>query len=219
MTKDIILKEFGRERTQWQRWDQDVDKEVETKGRNSLVFGITAFLGGSLGLGGTCLWICSFSPGARCSNSWKRKWSHLLLSIVTVLLLLLWVKIGSKETFKDQPRQGASNISIVAAFEIYAQFFLSIVSNVLAVANVIFFALALCHILRAGLRPLDLVSSSPRLQSIRPTMPCDPWHTVSWLNSSVTFLVSKAPLNRTVKNGCFWVDWTFRIAAQNSGGH
>ena len=44
-------------------------------------------------------------------------------------------------------------------------------------------------------------------------------HTVSWLDSSVTFLVSKAPLNRTVKNGCFWVDWTFRIAAQNSGGH
>ena len=28
-------------------------------------------------------------------------------------------------------------------------------------------------------------------------------HTVSWLNSSVTLLVSKAPLNRTVKNGCF----------------
>ena len=177
VTKEIRLKEFGRERTRWQRWEQcqDVDKEVETKGRNSLVCGITAFLGGSLGLGGTCLWICSFSPGARCSNSWKWKWSHLLLSIVTVLLLLLQVKIGSKETFKDEPRRGASNISIVAAFEIYAQFFLSIVSNVLAVANVIFFALALCHILRAGLRPLDLVSSSPRLQSIRPTMPCDPW--------------------------------------------
>ena len=48
---------------------------------------------------------------------------HLLLSIVTVLLLLLWVKIGSKETFKDEPRRGASNISIVADFEIYAQFF------------------------------------------------------------------------------------------------
>ena len=175
MTKDIILKEFGRERTRWQRWDQyqDVDKEVETKGRNSLVCGITEFLWGSLGLGGTCLWICSFSPGARCSNSWKWKWSHLLLSIVTVLLLLLWVKIGSKETFKDEPRRGASNISIVAAFEIYPHIFLSIVSNVLAVANVCFFAL--CHILRAGLRPLDLVSSSPRLQSIRPTMPCDPW--------------------------------------------
>ena len=29
------------------------------------------------------------------------------------------------------------------------------------------------------------------------------YHTVSWLNSSVTLLVSKAPLNRTVKNGCF----------------
>ena len=100
---------------------------------------------------------------------------HLLLSIVTVLLLLLLqVKIGSKETFEDEPRRGASNISIVAAFEIYPHIFLSIVSNVLAVANVIFFALALCHILRAGLRPLDLVSSSPRLQSIRPTMPCDP---------------------------------------------
>ena len=28
-------------------------------------------------------------------------------------------------------------------------------------------------------------------------------HTVPWLNSSVTLLVSKAPLNRTVKKGCF----------------
>ena len=44
-------------------------------------------------------------------------------------------------------------------------------------------------------------------------------HTVPWLNSSVTLLVSKAPLNREVKNGCFWVDWTFAFAVQNSGGH
>ena len=44
-------------------------------------------------------------------------------------------------------------------------------------------------------------------------------HTVSWLNSSVTLLVSKAPLNRTVKNGCFWVDPPLRFTAQNSGGH
>ena len=28
-------------------------------------------------------------------------------------------------------------------------------------------------------------------------------HTVSWLNCSVTLLVSKAPLNRKVKKGCF----------------
>ena len=59
---------------------------------------------------------------------------------------------------------------------------------------------------------------------------CDKWrwhlasilldiHTVSWLNSSVTLLVSKAPLNRTVKNGCFWVDPPFCFTAQNSGGH
>ena len=44
-------------------------------------------------------------------------------------------------------------------------------------------------------------------------------HPVSWLNSSVTLLVSQAPLNRAVKNGCFWVDWTFGFAVQNSGGH
>ena len=44
-------------------------------------------------------------------------------------------------------------------------------------------------------------------------------HPVSWLYSSVTLLVSKAPLNRGVKNGCFWVDWTFAFAVQNSGGH
>ena len=41
-------------------------------------------------------------------------------------------------------------------------------------------------------------------------------HTVSWLNSSVTFLVSKAPLNRTVKNGCFWVDPPFRFRVQKA---
>ena len=44
-------------------------------------------------------------------------------------------------------------------------------------------------------------------------------HPASWPNSSVTLLVSKAPLNRAVKNGCFWVDWTFAFAVQNSGGH
>ena len=41
-------------------------------------------------------------------------------------------------------------------------------------------------------------------------------HTVSWLNSSVTLLVSKAPLNRTVKNGCFWVDPPFRFRVQKA---
>ena len=43
-----------------------------------------------------------------------------------------------------------------------------------------------------------------------------PPHTVSWLNSSVTLLVSKAPLNRTVKNGCFWVDPPFRFRVQKA---
>ena len=43
-----------------------------------------------------------------------------------------------------------------------------------------------------------------------------PTHTVSWLNSSVTLLVSKAPLNRTVKNGCFWVDPPFRFRVQKA---
>ena len=42
------------------------------------------------------------------------------------------------------------------------------------------------------------------------------YHTVSWLNSSVTLLVSKAPLNRTVKNGCFWVDPPFRFRVQKA---
>ena len=50
--------------------------------------------------------------------------------------------------------------------------------------------------------------------------PCHPAlvpdHTVSWLNSSVTLLVSKAPLNRTVKNGCFWVDPPFRFRVQKA---
>ena len=39
---------------------------------------------------------------------------------------------------------------------------------------------------------------------------------MSWLNSSVTLLVSKAPLNRTVKNGCFWVDPPFRFRVQKA---
>ena len=43
-----------------------------------------------------------------------------------------------------------------------------------------------------------------------------PLHAVSWLNSSVTLLVSKAPLNRTVKNGCFWVDPPFRFRVQKA---
>ena len=41
-------------------------------------------------------------------------------------------------------------------------------------------------------------------------------HTVSWLNCSVTLLVSKAPLNRTVKKGCFWVDPPFRFRVQKA---
>ena len=45
------------------------------------------------------------------------------------------------------------------------------------------------------------------------------WHTVPWLNCSVTLLVSKAPLNHKVKKGCFWVDRTFGLTVQNSGGH